>query len=169
MPPRPNLVCCHCGRSFKPDRFNHHHQKYCGLPECTAARDRSYRQQSTRQRLADDPLFRERERIRCREAMCAVRARRKAAMARAAPPAPPSPPEESAEPAGAQLFTLTADSSPPEEPAEPLATSTLAIYGVISQLIGSTDSDEVRRATMGYADRGRRLTAGGLGGGTRSG
>ena len=87
MPPRPNLVCCHCGRSFKPDRFNHHHQKYCGHPECTAARDRSYRQQNTRRHLTDDPLFRERERIRCREAMRALRARRKAATARAAAPA----------------------------------------------------------------------------------
>jgi len=148
MPPRPNLVCCHCGRSFKPDRFNHHHQKYCGLPECTAARNRGYRQQNTQRHLADAPSFREQERIRCCEAMRAVRARRKAATARAAPPAPPSP---------------------PEEPAEPLAMSTLTMFGVISQLIGSTDSDEVRRATMGYADRGRRLTAGGLDGGTRSG
>jgi len=92
MPPRPNLVCCHCGRSFKPDRFNHHHQKYCGHPECTAARDRSYRQRNTQRHLADDPLFRERERIRCREAMRALRARRKAATVRAAPPGCLPPP-----------------------------------------------------------------------------
>ncbi len=43
--------CRNCGRYFIPDRFNHHHQKYCSNPECRSiskrVSDKKYRKKQS--------------------------------------------------------------------------------------------------------------------------
>ena len=79
--------CAFCGLSFRPDRYNVHHQKYCTRPDCV--RDRRRRRQRVwyARRFAEDPAFVEAARARC----AAANRRRRAVERSRAGPAGESP------------------------------------------------------------------------------
>jgi hypothetical protein len=58
-------TCLHCKEKFTPNRFNHHHQKYCGRPECQKASHRaSNKRYSSRKRTDPDFRCKEVERVK---------------------------------------------------------------------------------------------------------
>lgn len=120
-------MCRHCGDKFHPDRYNRHHQQWCGKPECRRARDRARKRKYYRRRLEREAGFREAERKRCREAM--QRGRKERNLPADRPPA-------------------TAVSSPP--------TAELLV-GLIAHLVDTSDPYVVAQAMGCYAQRGRQL------------
>jgi hypothetical protein len=119
--------CRHCGRKFRPDVYNQHHQQWCAEPECRGARDRARRRRHYRDRLAREPGFRESERRRCREAMRRSRARRR------------------------DPDVLTAAAIVPLPPAADLLT------GLVAHLADTTDPQLVAEVMARFAQRGRLL------------
>lgn len=71
-------ICECCERSYRSDRYNHHHQKYCTRPECVLERKRKRQRESLARRYRDDPEFAQKTRERC-----AAANRRRRAAARA--------------------------------------------------------------------------------------
>ena len=124
-------TCCVCGRKFKPEPRSEDRQKWCSRVECRAERDRARKRRYYRRRKEREAAFRERERVRCRDAMRALRARRR---------------EEATEPC-----------APPEETDPPMPLEHVML-GVVSQLSDSTDPVALRVLIGSYADRGRRLS-----------
>lgn len=124
-------VCKLCGRKFRPDPHNHHHQVYCTRPECRAELARSRKRKYYRQRLDKEEGFRETERERCRAAMRRLRAKRK-----------------KAEKEAVEKAALCLPAVPPVE---------ALLVGLVSQLGGTTDPHAVADMMNAYADRGRRL------------
>ncbi len=66
-------LCERCGREYRPDPFNRHHQKYCQEDACKAERRRALRRAWYKRRGESDAAFREAERERCRKAMRRLR------------------------------------------------------------------------------------------------
>jgi len=78
------LPCCDgCGGSFRPDRYNVHHQKYCTRPDCVRERRRKRQREWYGRRCAEDPEFVAAARVRC---AAANRRRRTAERSRPGPP-----------------------------------------------------------------------------------
>ena len=46
-------ICLYCKEKLTPNRFNHHHQKYCGRPECQQASHRASNKRYLRKKRAD--------------------------------------------------------------------------------------------------------------------
>lgn len=57
---RRKRVCLYCDEKFVPNRFNHHHQKYCGKPECQQASHRASNKRHYRKKRSDSD-FRSKE------------------------------------------------------------------------------------------------------------
>ncbi|MBT4818998.1 MAG: hypothetical protein HN742_40325 [Lentisphaerae bacterium] len=82
--------CDHCHRSYRPDRHNTHHQKYCRDPVCVRERKRQRQREWDAKRRAEDPDFRRKGNSRC---AAANRRRRAAEKERRDAPVAPLPPE----------------------------------------------------------------------------
>ena len=76
------LRCGHCGRAYRPDRYNELHQECCTDPECVLDRKRKRQREWHARRRAEDESFRRKENARCAEAN---RRRRAALRARGTP------------------------------------------------------------------------------------
>lgn len=125
---RPTASCARCGRRFEPCRYNAHHQNYCTDVSCVTERRRQRQRDLYRKRYRHNELFRQAEQARCREAI----SRRRSATAES---------------------TVT---TPPENPAARLNIE-LFTAGLLAQMIGSNDLEEVRGAAQALQQRGRRL------------
>ena len=68
-------ICVFCDRSYRSDRYNRHHQKYCTRTECVLERKRKRQRESCARRYRDDPEFAQETRERC----AAANRRRRAA------------------------------------------------------------------------------------------
>lgn len=119
--------CGHCGRGFRPGRYNHSHQKYCLDRACVAERKRLRQRRSYRRRLDRNEGFRESERLRCRAAMRRLRARCRAG------------------PCGGAVGL------PAWSPTE------LVLAGLIAQLTGTADPEQVLAFRSACLERGRCL------------
>lgn len=119
--------CLHCGRKFRPDIYNHHHQKWCSVPGCRRARDCERKRRYYSKRIAREPQFLNSERRRCRAGMRRCRSRRAKA--------------------NAELVTAIL--------ALPAAGELLT--GMVSHLADSTDPRVIVEVMDRYAQRGRLL------------
>ena len=63
--PGKRLICECCERSYRSDRYNRHHQKYCTRPECVLERKRKRQRESVARRYREDPEFAQKTRERC--------------------------------------------------------------------------------------------------------
>jgi hypothetical protein len=126
-----NMLRCSCGRRYRPDRFNTHHQQGCMRPACRLQRKRQRDRQRYARRYAQDGPFRAAEKARrsqCRRE-AKVRLRAEAAMPE---PTPPGPPAEVAE----LRRTVT---------------------GLAAVLAGVTDGGALGEFLAACTERGRRL------------
>ena len=60
--------CEFCGRSYRPDRYNIGHQKYCTRPCCVQSRRQKRQREWSAKRRAADFEFVQAARVRCAEA-----------------------------------------------------------------------------------------------------
>ena len=71
--------CGHCGRAFRPDRYNELHQECCTRAECVLDRKRKRQRGWHARRRSEDETFRKKQNARCaganRRRRAALRAR----------------------------------------------------------------------------------------------
>lgn len=130
------LPRCACGRLYRPDRFNAHHQKGCMEGGCPCERKRRRDRQRYRDRYHGDVAFREGEKRRRAEARREAKARLRAGdgpppAVRPAPAAPRALPE--------------------------VAELRHALAGMAALLAGEGDGARVGEFLGACAERGRRL------------
>jgi hypothetical protein len=128
---RRSATCARCGRVFKLCRFNGHHQKYCGDPDCVSERRRERQRRHYNSKYRDDTAFREAEQDRCREG---ARRRR----------------------AGVVSGTIVGPAS-----VLPSVDLALVTAGLVSQLTDSRDPLAVAESTRSFERRGLELAVGG--------
>jgi len=119
--------CAHCGRVFRPDRYNKLHQECCTDPECVLDRKRKRQREWHARRRSEDETFRKKQNARC---AAANRRRRAELRARVA----------------------AGDTDPIPDVA--LAD---VVTGLLSQLTDTIDPTRLRASMHDYAARGRRV------------